>query len=245
MQRLYGMDNVDAAGEMKTQSPIYCIIQSQAEVPEDDLWLTETERAVLKGLRFPKRRAEWRLGRWTAKRLIQNYLEKYKDQLPTKIEIRAAKDGAPEVFFDGPSAPIALSISHTQGRGFCAISPASVSLGCDLEWIEPRSEAFIQDFFTPREMRLLTESPPGQRDRFANLIWSAKESALKALREGLRRDTRSVEVVSYSEEETAGWKPLRVRCRQSGKVFCGWWREEVGYLQTLLSDSAIPKPENL
>ena len=103
-----------------------------ADVPEDDLWLTEGERLTLNRLRFPKRRAEWRLGRWTTKRLILDYLRKSTKILPSEIEIRAAEDGAPELFFDRYPAKRTISISHRDGLGFSVISPAGISTGCDL-----------------------------------------------------------------------------------------------------------------
>ena len=38
-----------------------------ADVPAGDAWLSAAERHVQSGLRIEKRRADWRLGRWTAK----------------------------------------------------------------------------------------------------------------------------------------------------------------------------------
>ena len=68
-----------------------------------------------------------------------------------------------------------------------------MALGCDLELVEPRSDRFVADYLTAAEQQLVLGAGP-ERDLVANLIWSAKESALKVLRVGLRRDTRSVEV---------------------------------------------------
>ena len=42
-----------------------------ADVPDGDDWLGPDERAVLAGLRFSRRRADWRLGRFAAKRLLR------------------------------------------------------------------------------------------------------------------------------------------------------------------------------
>ena len=53
---------------------VYWLEQSAADVPAEDEWLSESERTVLAGLRFPKRRADWRLGRWTAKCAAAGYL---------------------------------------------------------------------------------------------------------------------------------------------------------------------------
>ena len=67
------------------------------EVPADDDWLTAGERAVVAGLAVAKRRADWRLGRWTAKALLDAVLG-----VPLhRVEVRAADDGAPEPYVDG------------------------------------------------------------------------------------------------------------------------------------------------
>ena len=69
-----------------------------------------------------------------------------------------------------------------------------LSVGCDLELVEPRSALFVRDYFTAAERERVAAAPAREHDELANLIWCAKESALKVLRTGLRRDTRSVEV---------------------------------------------------
>ncbi len=78
----------------------------------------------------------------------------------------------------------------------CVVAPAGVSLGCDLEVIEPRSAAFVTDYFTRNEQALVERTSKEERPRLVTLLWSAKESALKALHVGLRLDTNSVEVLS-------------------------------------------------
>ncbi len=52
------------------------------------------------------------------------------------------------------------------------------------------SDAFVADYFAPEEQTLIAHSSPADRELMLALLWSAKESALKALREGLRLDTR-------------------------------------------------------
>ena len=51
-------------------------------------------------------------------------------------------------------------------------------------------------------------------DAVANLIWSAKESALKVLRTGLRRDTRSVDVSLLPDPPVDGWQPAQLARRK-------------------------------
>lgn len=81
-------------------------------------------------------------------------------------------------------------------------------MGCDLELIEARIPGFVGDFFTATEQRLIDSRPAGdERDMAANLVWSAKESALKVLRTGLRRDTRTLEV-TVAAPRADGWVEL-------------------------------------
>jgi len=44
---------------------------------------------------------------------------------------------------------VSLSISHRGGLALCAVANGSVTLGCDVELVEPRSQAFLADFLTP------------------------------------------------------------------------------------------------
>ena len=47
------------------------LLLSEESLPADDDWLSEAEREVLAGLRFDRRRRDWRLGRWTARRALE------------------------------------------------------------------------------------------------------------------------------------------------------------------------------
>lgn len=219
---------------------LYWLEQFEADVPADNEWLCAGELAVLDCLRFPKRRADWRLGRWTAKLALASYLDE-PDNFYTlqRIEIRAAPSGSPEAFLDGRPAPATLSISHRSGAAMCAIARADVALGCDLEVIEPRSDAFIADYFSAGEQDLALRAAPADRQLLVTLLWSAKESALKALHEGLRLDTRSVVVnpgLSIPQSaDPEDWYPLQV-CVASGPTFRGWWQRAGCFLRTVVAD---------
>ena len=78
-------------------------------------------------------------------------------------------------------------------------------------------------------------------DVAANLLWSAKESALKVLRVGLRADTRSVEVTLGADVRPDGWSPLAVRA-VTGDRFPGWWRRDGVFLLTLASRELTEPP---
>ena len=215
---------------------IFWLEQRQADVPRGDEWLSPRELECQCRLKFPKRRDDWRLGRWTAKLAIGNLLG-----IPdlASIAIVAEASGAPSVVLPDDITGLTISLSHRSGVGACAVAEQG-AIGCDLELIEPRSEAFLQDYFTPDERTLVARA--GIDPAIATtIVWSAKESALKAVREGLRRDTRSVIVVRIEVGDSSTWNPLRVRC-DSGEVFDGWWFEASGLIRTVVAAPAPAVP---
>jgi len=218
---------------------IHWLTQTSLDPPGGEEWLTAGERATLARLHVAKRRSDWLLGRWTAKRALAASLGGVSRL--GRLEVRAAESGAPEVFLDGRAAPLTLSLSHAAGRGLCAVAAAGVALGCDLERIESRGRAFVADYFTDDEQRAIAAAPVPDRAYIVTLLWSAKESALKALREGLRLDTRSVAATVVGECSVDGWCPLSVRHGDSGRVFRGWWRREGGCMLTIVADPP-PRP---
>jgi 4'-phosphopantetheinyl transferase len=218
-------------------------MQTSLDPPVDEEWLTAGEQATLACLHVAKRRRDWLLGRWTAKRALATYLGGVSRLCC--LEVRAAESGAPEVFLDGRPAPLTLSLSHVAGRGLCAITAAGVALGCDLESIDSHSLAFVADYFTDGEQRLIAAAPASDRPCIITLLWSAKESALKALREGLRLDTRSVAATIAGECAFDGWSPLSVLHGDSGRIFRGWWRRDDGCVMTIVADPLPRLPISL
>jgi 4'-phosphopantetheinyl transferase len=222
---------------------IYWLAQSGADVPEGDDWLSGGERAILAGMRFPKRRNDWRLGRWTAKQAISAYLPN-NARLLSSLEIRAAADGAPEAFCDDVPEHLVISISHSNGRSLCIVGPPAWAIGCDLEHLEMRDDSLAQDYFAAEEIYFCKQAP--DKAIAVNLIWSAKESALKALRAGLRRDTRSI-LIRPADCVAAenSWNAWKGYCLESSRVFYGWWRSDKDYIYTLASDWHTSPPQEL
>ena len=233
-------------GDKKFPMNIHWLEQTEADVPAQNQWLNGTEILRLNAMRIPKRRADWRLGRWTAKHAVAACLN-----LPTepstlaKIEIRAASSGAPEVFLHDEPAEIAISLSHSSGTALCTLAPPEINFGCDLETVEPRSDAFVADYFTVDEESLIAQSPTQERPQLLALLWSAKESALKALRVGLRFDTRCMSVTPVDDwhptDNPDAWRSLSVRYSR-GTVFHGYWRVQDHLVRTVVSDLSLPIP---
>ena len=87
----------------------------------------------------------------------------------------------PKLWVIRAPVPRSISLGDRAGFGLCALAGPGVRLGCDLERVERRSEAFVADYFTECERALWLRAPRAERSRLANLVWSAKESAVKAL----------------------------------------------------------------
>ena len=217
------------------------LVRRLADVPAGDHWLTPAERRWFSDRRSAKRVADWRLGRWTAKAAIAAWLE-HRDRPPAVgLEVLAAEDGAPEAFADGRPLALVLSLSHSHGRALAAVADAGTVLGCDLERIEPRSRAFVDSYFTTAERAAVAAAGPHGRDLIATLVWSGKESALKALRQGLRTDTRSLEV-TVAAPASDGWDELRIAPVDGGAPLAGRWRRLAGFVLTI---AGRPAPDEI
>lgn len=212
-------------------------------LPPGKHWLAPGEAARLAGLRYTKRRTEYLLRRLVAKHAVASVTGRPTDPATLAgIEVRNAPSGAPYVCVGGAPLGVGVSITDRAGWAVCVTSPTGPpAMGCDLELVEPRTPGFLHDFLTVAEQRLVASHPAGEeRDAAANLIWSAKESALKVLRTGLRRDTRTLEVTPEAPRGD-GWGALTVRAVE-GKAFAGWWRRDGRFLLTVAAEVPAPPP---
>ena len=222
-----------SAGARRDIPGPWWLLGSRQDLPSGLDWLSDEERRHAAGLRFEKRRGDWLLGRWTAKLALCRI--PYGVGVGTELAdftVRPASDGAPEAWLRDRHLPLALSISHSRDRGLCVLAPEEVLVGCDLEYVQQGSSAFLADYLTPQECAALERLPSAERDRMATLFWAAKESALKSLRVGLRADTRRIHVAVPREPRRSGsWRGLEVRDSESDRRFGGWFE--------LLGDSVV------
>lgn len=247
---------------------IFWLQQTVADLPTDNAWLCANERLRLSAMKFTKRRNDWRLGRWTAKCAIAAYLGwRTESSVLDRIEIRAATSGAPEAFIAEQRAALGVSLSHCAGRAIAAVVSSEAAVGCDLETIEPRLDAFVRDYFTSEEQLLVENMPAPSRPALVTLLWSAKESALKAMHQGLRLDTRSVLVKSVGRDRHSGygvqtsdkhatqelrptdrecsqheWRALQLLYTTEGRMFHGWWQSAGNFVRTMVADLPLPPP---
>lgn len=220
------------------------LARGEDRLPAATDWLSASERVRAGALRYAKRRTDFLLSRWTLKLAVAKVLGWPDDPaVLARIESRPAPGGAPRLYLDGQPADRGISLTDRAGCAVCLLAAGPAAIGCDVEIVEPRSNAFVRDYLTRAEQRLTGAAGP-DRDLAANLIWSAKESALKVLGTGLRRDTRSVEV----ELDLAGlstaervWSALRVRTAE-GEFFPGWWRRSGSFVVTACWPGGGPPP---
>lgn len=238
---------------------IHWLTQPSTALPADAAaFLSPAEAATYAALKMPKRRSDWLLGRFTAKQLVAEYLggmgsvsgTANEARLLRNIVIAADADGAPYVTLGGARLPATLSISHSHGMAFCAIEETleGQTVGCDIEYIEPRDPAFLRDFFTPAEQAAAQAWP--QPDVATTLLWSGKEAVLKALREGLRVDTKQVQIALPAALLAAPdkrWAPLGVTlapalAQRFPGAWAGWASRQGDFVLTMALHTQSQEP---
>ena len=198
-------------------------------------FLSTPERKRLEGMRFPKRRSDWLSGRRTAKELLRTCEPNLKALPAEAITIANRPGGAPEVQVDGKVIPGHLTISHSRDHTLAAWTCAQVTgIGADIEFIEPRAEVFVEDYFTTTENKYLQQFTNVKYDQLVTLIWSAKEAALKALGIGLGMDTRQVEVLVSNAVVAYEWESFSINTEMmKKKTWRGFWRRFGEFIITI------------
>jgi 4'-phosphopantetheinyl transferase len=209
---------------------IYWTLAGGSAVPADSATLEHTlsaaEQIHLKNLRFPRRRADWLLGRWVAKHLLCAADHRLHEIEMQRVSVLRSAQGVPQVWVSAENPfPVSLSLSHREGWAACALALApDLALGIDLETIEPRPRSFVEDFFTPEEQAFLHRLPVTQSAFAVTLIWSLKEAALKALRVGLSWDTRRVNVhLPSALPSDSSWRGAAITVRGIHASWHAWW----------------------
>ena len=185
---------------------VYWLEQAQSDVPVENDWLSAGECDRLNAMRFPKRRADWRLGRWTAKRALSLYLRcswsilnlwqtsKYARRRPGRQRCLLRTSQRLRVFPSATATALHFVRSRRSAQRWAAIWNSS----------SPGATPSSPTISPPKSKRWLRKRRAADRPWLVTLLWSAKESALKALHEGLRLDTRSVTVSLIESGDNVG-----------------------------------------
>jgi 4'-phosphopantetheinyl transferase len=135
----------------------------------------------------------------------------------------------------------ALSISHTNGWACAAVQHRAGPRGCDLERVEARSPAFLEDYLAPAEQAFVAEGPRDDLPRRATLAWSAKEAVMKALGEGLRLPALAVQVAPSILVSHRGWRSFSVLAPARAMGLGGLWRAIGEFVLTLAGSEGEPQ----
>ena len=170
--------------------------------------LSDAERARFHGIRHPRARQHFLLGRVALRLLLADRLAMH----PAAVPLVVAPDGSVDV----AANLIRVSIAHA---GRCAVAVAARrTVGVDLEVIQPR-ERGVEEFMLHSSEREAYEHLPLDRTRRLILYWTLKEAVLKALRTGLRRSPKRVRLVVNLEYGSGlaiveGCAPFELRFQQ-------------------------------
>ena len=215
-----------------------------------DTYLSSSELERLGQMRFPKRRNEWLLGRWSMKYLLRHSLPGYANLSPVQVQLKNEPEGMPylEQASCGARLPLYISLSHREHRAFCALTGTpSLKVGIDLEWVENRPPSFLEDYFTAREYAAGLELQGQERDVWFTLLWSLKEAVLKAVGKGLRLDTRRVELHAVQDLpgalQDSSWRNAEVHFEQDKPLrWRLWWRYQDYFIYSIAACFALDAP---
>ncbi|RLB55853.1 MAG: hypothetical protein DRI34_09980 [Deltaproteobacteria bacterium] len=191
------------------------------------LFLLPGERSQGERYRHPGRHRQWLLGRALAKQLLVELLNSHNGRTwsPRDIVVERSEQGAPLArTASGRPLGVSLSISHHQELALCALCPEDAGhLGVDLERIEPRSPAFLEDYYTPAERRLIAAQEGLSAEQATTVLWCLKEAGLKALGTGLKVNPTRIETHELEPGPPGEWNPARVSLPGMERVLA-WWR---------------------
>ena len=220
--------------------PVSLVLLARADdVPAGEGWLGPDERARLAGLRVPKRRRDYLAGRWAGKRALALHGGHPPETPLHRFEIRPAESGAPQAFRDGEPARVAISLSHSDGWAAALVRAGEAGVGCDLEQVEPRSRAFVEDYFTVPEQAFVAAGGAAEQGLRATLVWSAKEAVMKALGEGLRLPPKVLTIANSTDGPApGGWRLFAVTAPTEASGLHGFWRTLGRFVLTVATADA-------
>ncbi len=178
--------------------------------------LSRNELEIYAGYTVPKRRRDWLLGRWAAKRVLHHVVRtRLGIDIPlTEVRIERADTGVPlpDLHPTYAIGPMSLSISHSGGLAAAAVTAGPEAIvGIDLEPVLPRHPRLPGDYFTDAEQRFVRTARGPLHDRAVTSVWCTKEAVLKVLGVGLSVTTRSLECLPDElAAEHPRWRPCSV-----------------------------------
>jgi 4'-phosphopantetheinyl transferase len=140
--------------------------------------LSDDERARYDAIRFADGARDYA----AAHALIRRVLSRGRSTAPRDWRFGRTPTGKPFLIGGGEPLP-SFSLSHTRGLVACAVTPAAVAIGVDVERCDREIDVdrLAARFFAEPEIAALRALAEGERrDRFFDL-WTLKEAVVKAL----------------------------------------------------------------
>lgn len=123
-----------------------------------------------------------------ARILVRSLLSRYAPGVaPAEWRFQAGERGKPRVAGPASTPPLHFNLAHTPGVVAMALSVAHDEVGVDVERPERPIDAvdLAQRFFAPEEAAAVRNAPPGEAGPRFVVLWTLKESYLKARGQGL------------------------------------------------------------
>ncbi|MBR1457261.1 MAG: 4'-phosphopantetheinyl transferase superfamily protein [Oscillospiraceae bacterium] len=171
------------------------------ELPDqaEQLPLSDYRRERLRDLRPAQKRRQG-IG---AELLLIHALTELDPRIALPLRIEVQPGGKPRL----TESPLCFSLSHSGDLSACAV--ADRPIGLDIQMNTAYRERLAARCFTEEERRILLSSP--DRDYAFTMLWTLKESYLKAIGCGLRMPMRELSVAYAAQSEDAGSVDTRFR----------------------------------
>jgi 4'-phosphopantetheinyl transferase len=167
-------------------------------------YLSENEIRFFNKLKTSDRKAEWLAGRMAVKKLIKE-IPKYKSRTYQSIELVPDKLGKPKF------EKLHLSISHIKNLVVAEVDEKS-PVGVDIEKVR-KFKKFVEDaFLTNKEKSFIATLPKNKQLVFKTVFWSLKESYLKMLGQGLRKNPLDIEITEVNGTYRLSDKGMDKKC---------------------------------
>ena len=159
----------------------YCILSNASNIKEKNIpalaskLLFDDELQVFQQRKSLRAKKEYLASRFLIKTLMSKYLA-----LPyTEIQLRFnSREQKLEAIFNQQPIAVSISLAHSKGMIFFALSDVSKALGVDIEYLNFNRDilSVAEAFFHPDEFKALTKHEYAQFYQ----LWTLKESLAKA-----------------------------------------------------------------
>lgn len=143
--------------------------------------LSSNEQIELESQKYQKRRIEYKLGRYIAKKSVSHF---YKDTKLNQISIERGIFNQPVLYCPNNVKNIQVSISHTNNIAVSIAFPEEHPLGVDIEKVSDTTVEALKAKMLYKEMDLL-QSVQMDKNPGLTMLWTVKESLSKVMKTGL------------------------------------------------------------